>query len=154
VIQRPNNFQSPAAGNQSVPRTQATQDPQQADHRCYNCVEKGHNAKLCPNLQTRANQPATATPVPTHGANFVPVATKQNYIRGRANHVVVEEAQEAPDVAIGMFLIIDTSAIVLFDSRASHSFISIAYVGKNNLPLALLKCQMIVSSLGGDMPPR
>jgi hypothetical protein len=43
---------------------------------------------------------------------------------------------------------------VLFKSGASHSFISAIYVGKHNLPLALLKCQMIVSSLGGDMPAR
>jgi hypothetical protein len=68
--------------------------------------------------------------------------------------VVVEEAQEAPDVVIGMFLINDTSAVVLFNSRASHSFISVAYVEKYNLPLALLRCQMIVSSPGGDMPAR
>jgi hypothetical protein len=68
--------------------------------------------------------------------------------------VVVEEAQEALDVVIGMFLINDTSTVVLFDSGTSHSFISAAYVGKHNLPLALLRCQMIVSSLGGDMPAR
>jgi hypothetical protein len=68
--------------------------------------------------------------------------------------VAVEEAQEAPDVVISMFLIIDTSAVVLFDYGASHSFISAAYVGKHNLPLALLRCQMIVSSPGGDMPAR
>jgi hypothetical protein len=37
VIQCPNNLQTPAAGTQSVQRTQATQGPQQADHRCYNC---------------------------------------------------------------------------------------------------------------------
>jgi hypothetical protein len=66
----------------------------------------------------------------------------------------VEEAQEAPDVVIGMFLVNDTSAVVLFNSGALHSFISIAYVQKHNLPLALLRCQMIVSSLGGDMPAR
>jgi hypothetical protein len=66
----------------------------------------------------------------------------------------VEEAQEAPDVVIGMFLINNISAIVLFDYGASHSFISVAYVGKHNLPLALLRCQMIVSSPGGDMPVR
>jgi hypothetical protein len=66
----------------------------------------------------------------------------------------VEEAQEAPDVVIGIFSVNDASAVVLFDSRVSHSFISAAYVGKHNLPLALLKCQMIVSSLGGDMPTR
>jgi hypothetical protein len=47
--------------------------------------------------------------------------------------VAVEEAQEAPNV-IGMFLINDTSTVVLFDSGASHSFISVAYVGKHNLP--------------------
>jgi hypothetical protein len=95
-----------------------------------------------------------ATPAPTRGANSVPVAAKQNYACGRVNQVAVEEAQEAPDVVISMFLINDTSAIVLFDSGASHSFISAAYVGKHNLPLALLRCQMIVSSSGGDMPAR
>jgi hypothetical protein len=68
--------------------------------------------------------------------------------------VAVEEGQEAPDVVIGMFLVNNTSAVVLFDSRASHSFIFVAYVGKHNLPLALLRCQMIVSSPGGDMPAR
>jgi hypothetical protein len=66
----------------------------------------------------------------------------------------MEEAQEAPDVFIGMFLINDTSTVVLFDSRASHSFISAAYVRKHNLSLALLRCQMIVSSPEGDMPAR
>jgi hypothetical protein len=66
----------------------------------------------------------------------------------------VEQAQEAPDVVLGMFLVNATSTIVLFDSGASHSFISTAYVEKHNLPIALLKCQMIVSSLGGYMPAR
>jgi hypothetical protein len=68
--------------------------------------------------------------------------------------VAVEEAQEASDVVIGIFLVNDSSVVVLFDSGVSHSFISAAYVGKHNLPLALLRCQMIVSSLGGDMPIR
>jgi hypothetical protein len=53
-----------------------------------------------------------------------------------------------------MFLINDTFAVVLFNSGASHFFISATYVGKHNLPLALLKCQMIVSSPGGDMLTR
>jgi hypothetical protein len=68
--------------------------------------------------------------------------------------VVVEEAQEALDVVIGLFLINDTSVVVLFIYGASHSFIFAAYVGKHNLPLALLRCQMIVSCSGGDMPTR
>jgi hypothetical protein len=64
----------------------------------------------------------------------------------------VEEAQEAPNMVIGMFFVNDTSLVVLLDSGASHSFISVVYVEKHNLPLALLKCQMIVSSPRGDMP--
>jgi hypothetical protein len=57
-------------------------------------------------------------------------------------------------VVIGMFFVNDTSAVVLFDSRASYSFISTAYVEKHNLPIALLWRQMIVSSSRGDMPTR
>jgi hypothetical protein len=57
-------------------------------------------------------------------------------------------------VVIGLFFINNTSAVVMFDSGASHSFISIAYVAKYNLPIALLSCQMIVSSARGDMPTR
>jgi hypothetical protein len=91
-----------------------------------------------PNSRTHANQPATATPIPTRGSNSVSVVAKQNYAHGRVNHVAVEEVQEAPDVVIGMFLVNDTSAIVLFDFKAWHSLISAAYVGKHNLLLALL----------------
>jgi hypothetical protein len=154
VTQRPNNLQTPVARNQSVQRSQATHDPQQADCRYYSSGEHGPYANRCPNLRTCVNQPAIATPTPTRGANSVPIAAKQNYARGRVNHVVVEEAQETSDVVIGMFLINNTSTVVLFNSGASHSFISAAHVGKHNLPLALLRCQMIVSSPGGDMPAR
>jgi hypothetical protein len=126
----------------------------QADRRCYSYGDKGHYANRCPNPRTRANQTATAAPAPTSGANSIPVATKQNYARERVNHVAMEEAQEASDVVIGIFFINDTSAVVLFDFGASHSFISDAYVEKHNLPMALLRYQMIVSSPGGDMPTR
>jgi hypothetical protein len=125
-----------------------------AEQRCFACGENGHFTNRCPNPSTHANQTAIATPIPTRGASSVPVAAKQTYVHGKVNHVAVEEAQEAPDVVTGMFFINDTSAVVLFDSRASHSFVSTMYVGKHNLPLAPLKCQMIVSSPGGNMPAR
>jgi hypothetical protein len=66
----------------------------------------------------------------------------------------VEEDWEAPDMVIGIFFFNDTSTVVLFDFGASHSFISATYVEKHDLPLAFLKCKMIVSSPGGDMPTR
>jgi hypothetical protein len=89
-----------------------------------------------------------STPVPTHGANSIPVAARQNYVCGKVNHIALEEAQEALYIVIGMFFINNTSAVVLFDSGVSHSFISATYVEKYNLPIALLRCQMIVSSPG------
>jgi hypothetical protein len=93
-------------------------------------------------------------PTPTHGANSIPIAARQNYVREKVNHVIVEEAQEAPDVVIATFFVNDTSVVVLLDSGTSHSFISATYVEKHNLSIALLRCQMIVSSSGGDMPAR
>jgi hypothetical protein len=68
--------------------------------------------------------------------------------------VTVDEAQGAPDVVLDMFSVNSTTAIVLFDSAVSHSFISAAYVEKHNIPAAMLKCHMVVSSPGGDMPAR
>jgi hypothetical protein len=70
------------------------------------------------------------------------------------NHVAVEDAQEAPDVIIGMILVNDNNAIVLFDSGASHSFVSPSFVQKYNMPLSMLKNRMIVSSPRGDMHVR
>jgi hypothetical protein len=70
------------------------------------------------------------------------------------NHVAVEDAQAAPDIIIGMVLINNNGVIVLFDSGASHSFVVANFVRKHNLPLAILKKQMIVSSPGGDMHAR
>jgi hypothetical protein len=99
-------------------------------------------------------KPFVATPTTTCGANSVPPVIKRNYARGRVNRVAVEEAHEGPYVYRGMSLINATSTIVLFDSRASHSFISTTYVKTHNLPISLLKCQMIVSSLVGDMLAR
>jgi hypothetical protein len=67
------------------------------------------------------------------------------------NHVAIEDAQAAPGIIIGMILINDNNAIVLFDSGASHSFVAANFVQKHNLPLSMLKNWMIVSSPGGDM---
>jgi hypothetical protein len=150
----PNYFQTPTAGNQNVQRTQAAQNRLSGERRCFACGEKGHFAYQCPSQHNHPPQTAMSTPTPTRGANSVPVAARENYVHGKVNHIAVEEAQEAPDVVMGTFFINDTSTVVLFDSRASHSFISATFVEKHNLPIALLKCQMIVSSPREDMPTR
>jgi hypothetical protein len=65
--------------------------------------------------------------------------------------VTTEEAQHAQDVVLGMFYASSYSATVLFDSGASHSFISSSFVAKHHLPITIMKHTMLVSSLGGEM---
>jgi hypothetical protein len=65
--------------------------------------------------------------------------------------VTTKEAQQAQDVALGMFLASSHPAIVLFDSGASHSFISSTFVTKHHVPISIMKHTMLVSSPGGEM---
>jgi hypothetical protein len=62
-----------------------------------------------------------------------------------------EEAQQALDVVLGMFLASSHPATILFDSGASHSFISSSFVAKHSLPIPTTKQTMLVSSPGGEM---
>jgi hypothetical protein len=72
----------------------------------------------------------------------------------RVNHRTSEEAQQAPDVVLGMFLASSHPATILFDSGAPHSFISSSFVAKHSLPIATVKHIMLVSSPGGEMRTR
>jgi hypothetical protein len=65
--------------------------------------------------------------------------------------LTTEEAQQAQDVVLGMFLASSYPAIVLFDSGASHSFISSSFVVKHQLHITIMKQTMLVSSPGGEM---
>jgi hypothetical protein len=70
---------------------------------------------------------------------------------GKVNHMTSEEAQQAQDVVLDMFLASSHPATVLFNSRASHSFITSSFVAKHNLPIANMKHTMLVSSPRGEM---
>jgi hypothetical protein len=72
-------------------------------------------------------------------------------MHGRVNHMTSEEAQQAPDVVLGMFLASSHPATILFDSGASHSFISSSFVTKHSLSIATMKLTMLVTSPGGEM---
>ena len=55
-------------------------------------------------------------------------------MRGRVNHVTAEQAQDASGVVLGTFLVNSKPATVLFDSGASHSFITEQFVAKHDIP--------------------
>jgi hypothetical protein len=70
---------------------------------------------------------------------------------GELNHMTSNEAQQAQDAVLDMFLASSHPTTVLFDSGAPHSFITSGFVAKHNLPIANVKHTMLVSSPGGEM---
>jgi hypothetical protein len=119
---------------------------------CFSCGQSGHYANRCPrNLTNQTPAPGTNQNIKRNANNNASTPARQNQARAHVNHVVVEDAQAALDVIIGMILINDNGTIALFDSGASHSFVADNFVQKHNLPLSVLKNRMIVSSPGRDM---
>ena len=57
-------------------------------------------------------------------------------------------------MVLGMFSANSHPATVLFDSGATHSFISSQFVNAYKLPRALMKNRVLVSSPGGEMKSR
>jgi hypothetical protein len=84
---------------------------------CFKCCMSGHLTQQCP------NKPSTIRT----GSQLRPQG-QQNYTYGKVNHVSTEEAQQAQDMVLGTFLASSHPATVLFDSGASHSFISSSFV--------------------------
>jgi hypothetical protein len=97
--------------------------------------------------ETNAVTGANQQPLQPRNANQV----QQNYAYGCVNRITVEDAQQSPDVVFGMFLANSNPATVLFDSRASHSFISSIFVATHKLPIASMNHTMLVSSPRGEM---
>jgi hypothetical protein len=62
-----------------------------------------------------------------------------------------DEAQQAQDVVLSMFLASSHPATILFDSKASHSFILSSFIAEHSMPIATMKHTMLASSPGGEM---
>jgi hypothetical protein len=100
----------------------------------------GHLTRQCPNKLS----------APGAGGQSRPQG-QQNYTYSKVNHVTTEEAQQAQDIVLGMFLASSHPTIVLFDSGVSYSFISSSFVVEHHLPITIMKWTMLVSSPGGEM---
>jgi hypothetical protein len=74
-----------------------------------------------------------------------------NVARGCLNHVNAAEAEEAPDVVLGTFLVNSVPAKILFDSGASHSFVTENFVDKGRLKPSCRDRLMIVQIPGSSV---
>jgi hypothetical protein len=123
---------------------------------CFKCGQLRHYANNCPKraVQTpqrdNSHRSGQSSSQP-HTPQSLCKRGQQNYVRGRVNHVSVEQAQNDSGVVLGTFLVNSIPATVLFDSGASHSFITDQFVTKHNLSMSSMKNLLIVSSLGGEM---
>jgi hypothetical protein len=100
----------------------------------------GHLNRQCPNKLSATGAGSQSRP-----------QGQQNYTYDKVNHVTTEEAQQAHDVVLGIFLVSSHPTTFLFDSGASHSFISSSFVVKHQLPKTIMKQTMLVSSPIGEM---
>jgi ribonuclease HI len=149
--------QSAPAKTQGINHTQSAGGSQLTNPKaCFNCRETGHFIANCP----YKNKPAPSVfsnsvngPKQASGASRgAPAKSQQSFGKAKVNHVYVEEAEDAPGVILGEFLVQSVLATVLFDSGASHSFISSSFVEANNVDTVALKRPLITQSPGGHIP--
>nr|ABA98544.1 retrotransposon protein, putative, Ty3-gypsy subclass [Oryza sativa Japonica Group] len=118
----------PTAPAQSAPSAEAKKETGTKPGSCFNCGEHGHFADKCP-------KPRRAGP---------------RFVQAHVNHASAEEAQPAPEVVLGTFPINSVPATVLFDSGATHSFISKKFVGIHGLRKEELSTPMRVHTPGNS----
>nr|AAV31295.1 putative polyprotein [Oryza sativa Japonica Group] len=104
---------------------------------CFNCGDLGHYADKCP-------KPRRVKNVPAPNNSNVPAP------KARVNHVAAAEAQNAPDVVLGTFPVNSIPATVLFDSGATHSFLSKSFASNHGMEVISLGRPLLVNTPGNQ----
>ncbi|KAL0534387.1 hypothetical protein IC582_028677 [Cucumis melo] len=101
---------------------------------CFRCKQPGHTADICPQklIESTPHQPPTSQ-------------------QGRVFATTRQEPERAGTMVTSTLPILGNYALVLFDSRSSHSFISLVFVRQMGLEVELLGSILSVSTPSGEV---
>jgi hypothetical protein len=113
-------------------------------HTCFNYGRSRHFTQECTMPKKTATQ-GHVTPE-SRGPQKVAVAKT-----GRVNYTTVEDIPEGEQVLMGTFSLNGHPAIILFDSGASHDFISRACTQKSQMVIEYLPTPYMISTSEGKI---
>ncbi|KAI3672891.1 hypothetical protein L6452_38991 [Arctium lappa] len=113
---------------------------------CFNCKQTGHVKANClyPRATDGGGAPRAPTAVPLRITDGRVGQAGTEAARGRVHQLKVDEAQATPKVVTGTFLINSVPAVVMFDSGATHSFVSHTFSKCLGCRVGRLGCPLVV----------
>ncbi|XP_027905956.1 uncharacterized protein LOC114165566 [Vigna unguiculata] len=106
--------------------------------KCYNYEQMGHYARQCPN-----KKPAEGTPQQNKQQK---VLTKRLRAAGRVFALTSTDAIQSGNLILDKCLLFNHSVLLLFDSGATHSFVSKECVSRLGLVVCDLGCDLTIST--------
>jgi hypothetical protein len=142
VIRLPQQQQAPNCFPAPAPRNNQQQFHEGNGNKCFTCGNVGHYAKNCPRNQQRQMPTLDQNKGRKH---------KVQVRQGKLNFTTLEELPEGALVMNGTFLVFNQPTLILFDSGASHSFISQKFSVKCQLPFYHTQGSFMIATPGGKI---